>query len=123
MQLYLKQIMIWVIIASFMLSGCIPKEGTTSAEGHKTNELVLAVGSEPEHGFDPTTGWGRYGSPLFQSTLLKLNHELGIEYDLATGYTLEQNGTVWIITLRDDVAFSDGTPLTSASECGKCGGD
>ena len=44
---------------------------------------MLAFGSEPETGFDPITGWGRYGSPLFQSTLLKRDDKLNIVNDLA----------------------------------------
>ena len=48
----------------------------------KKDELVLAVGDESDTGFDPTTGWGRYGSPLFQSTLLKRDHDLNIVNEL-----------------------------------------
>ena len=46
--------------------------------------LVLAVGGEPEGGFDPIMGWGRYGNPLFQASLLKLDADLNIVGDLAT---------------------------------------
>ena len=45
--------------------------------------LVLAIKGEPEQGFDPISGWGRYGNPLFQSTLLKRNEKLDLEGDLA----------------------------------------
>lgn len=76
-------------------------------------ELVLAFGSEPETGFDPITGWGRYGSPLFQSTLLKRDDDLNIVNDLATSYEVSEDGTVWTVHLRDDVKFSDGEPLTA----------
>ncbi|SES40596.1 peptide/nickel transport system substrate-binding protein [Tranquillimonas rosea] len=74
--------------------------------------LVLAVGGEPESGFDPVTGWGSYGNPLFQSTLLRRDADLALEGDLATDWTLSEDGTLWTITLRDDARFSDGTPLT-----------
>ncbi|OIJ08211.1 nickel ABC transporter substrate-binding protein [Anaerobacillus arseniciselenatis] len=80
----------------------------------KSDELILAIGSEPETGFDPTTGWGRYGSPLFQSTLLKRDNELNIVNDLAVHYTISEDGLVWTVELRDDVMFLDGEPLTSA---------
>ncbi len=79
---------------------------------HK-DSLVLAVGSEPEAGFDPTTGWGRYGSPLFQSTLFTRDHDLKLVNDLATDYTVSEDGSVWTIQLRSDVKFSDGVPLTA----------
>ncbi|MEM6839306.1 MAG: hypothetical protein AAF609_20985 [Cyanobacteria bacterium P01_C01_bin.120] len=47
---------------------------------------MLAIGGESEEGYDPTLGWGRYGSPLFQSTLLKRDADLNIVNDLATDY-------------------------------------
>ena len=78
------------------------------------DELILAFASEPEAGFDPITGWGRYGSPLFQSTLLKRDDDLNIVNDLATGYEVSDDGKVWTIMLRDDVKFADGEPLTAA---------
>lgn len=76
-------------------------------------ELVLAFGSEPEAGFDPVTGWGRYGSPLFQSTLLKRDDNLNIVNDIATKYEISGDGKVWAVQIRDDVKFFDGEPLTA----------
>ncbi|WP_143145864.1 ABC transporter substrate-binding protein [Devosia enhydra] len=75
--------------------------------------LVLAIGGEPEGGYDPLLGWGRYGHPLFQSTLLKRDADLATVPDLATQWRLSEDRRVWTITLRDDVRFSDGTSLTA----------
>ncbi|MCJ2164769.1 MULTISPECIES: ABC transporter substrate-binding protein [unclassified Pseudodesulfovibrio] len=75
--------------------------------------LTLAVKGEPAEGYDPTLGWGRYGSPLFQSTLLKRDESLNIVKDLATRYELSGDALVWTVTIRDDAKFSDGTPLTA----------
>lgn len=99
------------LLACLVLAGCFSgdKSGT-----RKEDELVLAVGAEPEAGFDPTTGWGRYGSPLFQSTLLKRDSDMKITNDLATGYEVSADGTLWTIKLRKDAKFSDGKPVTSA---------
>src|SRR5699024_940144 len=72
-----------------------------------------ALGGEPDNGFDPTTGWGRYGSPLFQSTLLTYDKEFNIEKDLAVDYQVSDDGLEWIVTIRDDVIFTDGEPLTA----------
>ena len=77
-------------------------------------QIVLAIGGEREEGYDPTLGWGRYGSPLFQSTLLKRNADLNIVNDLATDYTTSEDGLTWTVTIRDDALFSDGEPLTAA---------
>lgn len=75
--------------------------------------LVLALGGEPDQGFDPVTGWGIYGAPLFQSTLLKRDSRLNLEPDLAEKITVSDDGLVWRATLRKGVRFSDGQPLTS----------
>ncbi|MCT2534158.1 ABC transporter substrate-binding protein [Aquibacillus koreensis] len=97
-----------------IVSGCtqanVHKE--TQAQG-ENKDLILAVGSEPDTGFDPTKGWGRYGSPLFQSTLLKRDNDLNIVNDLATAYNISKDGLTWTVDMRDDVVFSDGEPLTS----------
>jgi len=77
-------------------------------------QIVLAIGGESEEGYDPTLGWGRYGSPLFQSTLLKRDADLNIVNDLATDYSISDDGLVWTVTIRDDALFSDGEPLTAA---------
>ncbi|MBO9606971.1 MAG: ABC transporter substrate-binding protein, partial [Paenibacillaceae bacterium] len=84
-----------------------------SSANEAKKELVLAIGGEPEAGFDPTTGWGRYGSPLFQSTLLKRDSKLNVVNDLAAGYEVSRDGLVWTVKLRQGVAFSDGHPLTA----------
>ncbi|MEH7176329.1 ABC transporter substrate-binding protein [Neobacillus vireti] len=102
------------MVLSLIFAGCA-QEKNNQAENNETNkeELVLAVGNEPETGFDPALGWGQYGSPLFQSTLLKRDNNLKITYDVATGYDVSQDGKTWTVKLRDDVLFSDGQPLTA----------
>ncbi|SDY09965.1 ABC transporter substrate-binding protein [Salimicrobium album] len=79
----------------------------------KGESLVLAIGGEPKEGFDPTTGWGRYGSPLFQSTILKYDKNFNIEHDLAEQYEVSNDGLVWTVDLRKDAKFSDGEVLTA----------
>ncbi|MBL3583671.1 ABC transporter substrate-binding protein [Oleidesulfovibrio alaskensis] len=75
--------------------------------------LILAVGGENTEGYDPLLGWGNYGNPLFHSTLFKRDATLNIVPDLATKRQLSADKKVWTITIRDDVQFSDGTPLTA----------
>ncbi|QGG56705.1 ABC transporter substrate-binding protein [Paenibacillus sp. B01] len=113
------------------LAGCAGAEGTPApsakpagagaeadgnagqAAAQAKDSLILAVGSEPETGFDPVTGWGRYGSPLFQSTLLKRDDDLNIVNDLATGYEVSGDGLEWTVKLRGDAVFTDGVPVTA----------
>jgi peptide/nickel transport system substrate-binding protein len=80
----------------------------------RRDELILAISGEPDTGFDPTTGWGRYGSPLFQSTLFKRDRNMNIINDLATGYSVSSDGRVWIIRIRKDVVFTDKKPLKAS---------
>ncbi len=77
------------------------------------SDLILAIGGEPDNGYDPLLGWGRYGSPLFQSTLLKRDANMATQPDLATDWSLSDDRLTWTITLRTDAKFSDGTPLTA----------
>lgn len=105
-------IVVATLALSIILAGC-STTNTSQNKDKPKDELVLAFGSEPETGFDPTTGWGRYGSPLFQSTLLKRDDKLNIVNDLATSYEVSEDGKVWTVKLRNDVKFSDGEPLTA----------
>ncbi|WP_134704141.1 ABC transporter substrate-binding protein [Ammoniphilus sp. YIM 78166] len=120
-----KKLLLFVLVFGFVLSsilvGCsgssVPGNSAEQVEKEtdtKKDELILAVGSEPETGFDPTTGWGRYGAPLFQSTLLQRDNELKVVNDLATSYEISSDGKVWTVEIRTDVNFSDGKPLTAA---------
>ena len=106
---------ITMLASSLLLGGCSSKqaENSQSEEKEAKKELVLALGSEPDGGFDPINGWGRYGSPLFQSTLLKRNQDMNIINDLATGYEVSEDGLTWTVSIREDAKFSDGQPLTS----------
>jgi peptide/nickel transport system substrate-binding protein len=95
-------------------SGDVDEEPSADAGSTTPDQLVLAIGGEPDDGFDPTLGWGRYGSPLFQSTLLRRDADLDVVGDLATDWSVSEDGLVWTLTIRADVRFSDGEPLTAA---------
>ena len=38
---------------------------------------------------------------------------LNMGYDLATGNSVSEDGLTWTVTIRDDVSFTDGEPLTA----------
>ena len=92
-------------------AGSQPAENTPLAQ--RRDSVVIATGSEPET-LDPTQGWGHGNSPIVQSTLVKYTADLTFTNDLATGYTLSDDGLVWTFTLRDDAYFTDGEPVTAA---------
>ena len=93
------------------LTACGGAEPSAGAEA--PGELRLAIGGESEDGYDPTLGWGRYGSPLFQSTLLTRNADLDVVPDLATGWSVSEDGLTWTVDIRTDARFTDGEPVTA----------
>ena len=111
---------LWSLLFTLLLAACVTPAAPVATTPQDTNapalqsEIVLAIGGESEEGYDPTLGWGRYGSPLFQSTLLQRDENLNIVNDLAESYTVSDDKLVWTIKIRQDVLFSDGKPLTAA---------
>ena len=98
----------------FCLSTTFSFSAYASIDQKKAPDILkVALGSEPTTGFDPIKGWGKYGNPLFQSTLLKRDKELNFVGDLATEWRLTNNNLTWIVTLRKGIQFSDGHPLTA----------
>jgi peptide/nickel transport system substrate-binding protein len=91
--------------------------GTTAAVDRPADgaprELRLAVGGESEQGYDPTLGWGQYGNPLFHSTLLTRDVDLELQGDLATDWSVSDDGLTYTVELRDDARFTDGEPVTA----------
>lgn len=101
-----------------LLAGCGGESEERSGGSRDGDSVVIALdpGSEPEAGFDPAYGWGageHVHEPLIQSTLTVTNTDLTIGYDLATGYSVSEDGLTWQVTIRNDVKFTDGEPLTA----------
>ena len=111
--------------ATGMLSGCGASAATDGAApsmgsaARATSQVIVAMnaGSEPAAGFDPLVAWGcgeHVHEPLIQSTLITTDEDLNFVNDLATDYVCTHDGLVWTFTIRDDVRFSDGEPLSAA---------
>lgn len=97
-------------------SGNLTSENSDESTSQGSDELVAAVGThggEPETGFNPITGWGYSREPLVQSTLLKKDSNGSLITDLATNYSVSDDGLTWTVNIRDDVKFHDGVPLTA----------
>lgn len=96
------------------------EESSSSDEKENENkeEVVVTMppSSEPESGFDPAFGWGageHVHEPLIQSTLTITTEELKIDKDLATDYSVSEDGLTWTVKIRDDAKFTDGEPVTA----------
>jgi peptide/nickel transport system substrate-binding protein len=119
------------ILAVTLTTGCGEgKSSTETEEAQGTSEetandstgqkdsVIVAMGtnSEPESGFDPAYGWGageHVHEPLIQSTLTVTTTDLTIDYDLATDMQVSDDGLTWVVTIREDVKFTDGEALTA----------
>ena len=100
-------------LAAFLAASAFVAFQPAASLAAPKSELVLAIRGEPDDGYDPVLGWGRYGHPLFQSTLLTREADLSTSPDLATSWTLSDDRLTWTIKVREGVKFSDGTPLTA----------
>ena len=109
-------------LATGLLAGCGGTAGSMESAGENVasgeDSVIIAMGptSEPEAGFDPAFGWGageHVHEPLIQSTLTVTNPDLTIGYDLATDTSVSEDGLTWTVTIRKDVQFTDGEPLTA----------
>ncbi len=102
-------------ILTTALAVTIPFTATLSeAYAAAPEKLVISLGSEPDAGFDPIYGWGTYGDPLFQSTLIRRNKDLELTGDLAANWTLSGDRLTWTIDLKPNIKFSDGSDLTTS---------
>ncbi len=111
-----------LLISIFSLTACSNKDTNGDGAGEVINKeetkndkdkLIMAIGSEPDEGFDPIYGWGRYGSPLIQSSLVKTNKDMEVVSDLSHTYNISDDGLKWTFNLRDDAKFTDGQAVTA----------
>lgn len=78
-------------------------------------QVVAYVGQDLFDGnYDPLMSdvYSR-GYMLFHSGLLKIDSSSNVQPDLATGYTISEDGLSYTFKLRRDAKFSDGKPLTA----------
>ena len=103
------------------LAGCGGASSPSAAETSSTDArrqvtVAMSTDNEPAAGFDPCINWGcgeHVHEPLIQSTLITTTAAMGFQNDLATSYECSDDGLTWTFTIRDDVKFTDGEPLTA----------
>ena len=108
-----------ILSLSVLLSACQGNQPVSSSgpvQGADTVVVAMDPNSEPAAGFDPAYGWGageHVHEPLIQSTLTVTNPDLTIGYDLATDFSVSDDGLTWTVTIREDALFTDGEALTA----------
>ena len=98
--------------------GCSSTNGSTSASSSAStakDTLTIYVGAEPSSGFDPMTGYGSSGAyTFFHSRLLRFDKNMKLQGDLAKEWNISPDGLTYTYKLRNDVVFSDGSPLKAS---------
>ncbi|MFI2363650.1 ABC transporter substrate-binding protein [Promicromonospora sp. NPDC019610] len=100
------------VVAALALSGCSADSGSTAV----SHDLTVGAVTEPERQPDPLVegslaGFNYYYNLYDQLTTLNADGE--IEPSVATAWTPNDDFTEWTFTLRDDVVFHNGEPLTA----------
>ncbi len=90
-------------------------DGNEGSDEKEPYELVVQVGSEPGS-LDPST---MHANDVFATVnhmfegLTKPVSSTGWDWGMATGYELDETETIYTFTLRDDIFWSDGEPVTA----------
>lgn len=105
------------LLTVLLLAGCSMGNRAEVTKGKGTDNqqsVIIAVnpGSEPEEGFNPVFGASHGTLPLFQSTLVTYDAQMQIQKDLATDYSVSEDGKIWHFLLREDAKFTDGQFVT-----------
>ncbi|GAA1776647.1 ABC transporter substrate-binding protein [Leucobacter iarius] len=106
-----------LIAAALALSALLAASGCSAPAG--TGERVLRIArAESFDGWDPDKASAYASYQTLQAVLepmLRLNPDgVSIDPGIATRWESDPAKRRWTFTLRDDVRFSDGSPLTSA---------
>ncbi len=87
---------------------------TTAGEGSR--EVRIGLAGVPAS-LDPATALGGavplIARQVFDTLVTFREASTDIEPGLATGWNVSRDGLTWTFTIRDNVTFHDGTPLTA----------
>lgn len=103
----------YLCVAGMLVLAATGCASSASNDGAQT--LRVGFADSPQ-GFDPalaTLGASHQIIDLVYSGLTKLNEDAQPEPDLAQSWKVDPSGKKYIFTLRSDVKFQDGTPLTA----------
>lgn len=118
----MKQLISLLLAGILCLSLCACREETPvvsqtpspqpTAQPEETKEFALAY--DPTAELNPITGESRVNqmlTSLVYESLYRLDETFAPQPVLAQGAEVDESGLVWTISVREDVVFSDGTPL------------
>jgi oligopeptide transport system substrate-binding protein len=109
-----------LVVMGVVLSACGASSTSTSNTKAPADKQVLNLplaGISDIETFDPamaTTSTSLDAISMVYTGLVSLDNNQKIVPELAQSWSTSSNGLVWTFTLRPNLKFSDGTPLTSA---------
>lgn len=125
-----------LLVASLLFVGCVPKTDDTAPDtgtdtpapddsedededdtATETGEKILKTNNASEPGsLDPALAQGTHESWILNHTfegLMKLDQEGKVVPGMASGYELSDDDLTYTFTIRDDVKWSNGDPVTA----------
>jgi oligopeptide transport system substrate-binding protein len=110
-----------LLAVAMLLVGCsnlkrlAPGGDQTTGSDLKRSETLYLSGGQPQT-LDPALTHGGPDGPLgaIFSGLVRLDTDLQVEPDLAAGWEVSQDGTLYTFYLRPNATFHDGRPVTAA---------
>lgn len=91
--------------------------GAVSAQDGPSGELVVALPNDPTSLYDPRGAditAGNAARPLYDQ-LITIDENNEAQPELATGWTISEDGTAYTFTLREGVTFHNGEPFNAAA--------
>lgn len=111
---YLTEAVLVLAISCILQASAVYAGSLNGRDARRSaDELTVAIGEEPETGFDPSAGSHGSITRVFFSTLFRRDTELGWENDLALGYEVSEDRLSWTVKIRDDAYFTDGSKVTA----------
>ncbi len=103
-----------LVTAATVFTAC--SRQSTGVTGPGKNDVLTLYGIDP-HTLDPAVSGDstshQYVTQIF-SGLFRLNDEQEPQPDIVKDWRVSADGTTYTFTLREDVTFHDGTPVTAA---------
>lgn len=100
-----------ILLCLAVLAGCGGTNGQRAAA--KSNAIVAYVGTNIfDSSLDPVKGAMSYGYAFTNAALIKVAPSSEYVGDMATDWRVSEDALVYTFTLREDVKFSDGSPMT-----------
>lgn len=96
---------------SQQLSSSASSSGSTEPEGLESLSLPIDA-SDSFHPYKARSRTNISLLPLLYDPLVKINPDYGLDYEIAQSVTA--SGTTVTVTLREEITFTDGSPVTAA---------